>query len=474
MKLSSLANAGRTPPLPLTVELAGEPVVVDTWLRTLPGQRYVGRAMWRGQPVLAKLLVGGKALRHHAREAQGAAWLAASGLATPKLLAQGTQENSAWLLFEFLSAQSLGDLWSAVADEPALSDAQQAVLAKALESIAKLHAKGLWQDDLHLDNLLEVDGHIHWIDGGAIGAETIGQPLSREQVLKNLGVFFAQLPVTLEPFIEELLIFYIMENSAHALPLEALLKHIQRARQWRLNDYLKKVGRDCSLFSAKESPFGLKVCARQDQTRLASVLASPDHFVAVGELCKNGNTATVAKFELDSKPLVIKRYNIKNLAHWLSRFWRPSRAFHSWVEGHRLMQLGIATAKPLAIIEQRFWGFRAKAWLVNEALEGPSALSKWSNADELPDETEINALVLLFEQLINARISHGDLKGTNLFWDGKRWVLIDLDSMQQHSGFTSFKRAYQKDRDRFLRNWPKNSQLYQHLDQLLPVLSDDL
>src|SRR3546814_2015650 len=62
------------------------------------------------------------------------------------------------------------------------------VLGEALGAIAQLHARGLWQDDLHLDNLLRHDGHLFIIDGGGIQAQTPGQPLARDKVLANLGV----------------------------------------------------------------------------------------------------------------------------------------------------------------------------------------------------------------------------------------------------------------------------------------------
>ncbi|HAG17753.1 MAG TPA: serine/threonine protein kinase, partial [Pseudomonas sp.] len=66
--------------------------------------------------------------------------------------------------------------------------------------------QGLWQADLHLDNFLKADGQLYVVDGGGVKAETPGRPLSRERVLENLGVFFAQLPAEIEPFIEELLV----------------------------------------------------------------------------------------------------------------------------------------------------------------------------------------------------------------------------------------------------------------------------
>ena len=59
----------------------------------------------------------------------------------------------------------------------------------------------------------------------------------------------------------------------------------------------------------------------------------------------------------------------------------------------------------------------------------------------------------------------------NLFWDDRLacWSLIDLDAMQQHRSARSFARAYARDRARFLRNWPADSQLFKLLDQRLPL-----
>ena len=73
MRLADLTVAGREPACPALVELSGEASLhVDSWLRILPGQRYVGRARWNGRQVLAKLMVGGKAQRHYRRELAGA------------------------------------------------------------------------------------------------------------------------------------------------------------------------------------------------------------------------------------------------------------------------------------------------------------------------------------------------------------------------------------------------------------------
>ena len=148
---------------------------------------------------------------------EGAERLARQGLVTPELLAHGFVEGQGgWLLFEYLhGAQSLWQAWREVAQEALLGDGQQGVLAEALGAIGQMHAQGLWQDDLHLDNLLRHEGRLYLIDGGGVRWETPGQPLSRARVLENLGVFFAQLPAELDPFLEELLIHYLLANGEH-------------------------------------------------------------------------------------------------------------------------------------------------------------------------------------------------------------------------------------------------------------------
>ena len=480
MRLSELQKSGRAPGLPLSIELADAagPAQLQllSLLRVLPGQRYVGAGVWRGRTVLAKLMVGAKAARNFQRELNGVRLLAEQGLTTPQLLADGLQEGEGgWLLFEFLEgAHSLGDAWDAVASLPVLADEQVAVLAEALTAIGQMHLKGLWQEDLHLDNLLRQGGKLYLIDGAGICVEDAGKPLSRQKVLENLGVFFAQLPISLEPFIEELLVHYLLSNGEHALPLEALLKQVEKVRAWRLHDFLNKTGRDCSLFSVQQGAFALRAVRREEEPAMLPVLARADALLDQGHLYKTGGAASVGKVEVDGRTLVIKRYNIKGFAHWLKRFWRPSRAWHSWREGNRLAFLGIATPKPLALLETRFLWLRGKAYLVTEHLPGPDIIERFAPYVDQGDapEAELAALDRLFADLLRERISHGDLKGHNVFWADGRWALIDLDSMCQHRSASSFAAAYARDRARFMRNWPVGSALYQVIDGRLPTNPD--
>jgi tRNA A-37 threonylcarbamoyl transferase component Bud32 len=201
--------------------------------------------------------------------------------------------------------------------------------------------------------------------------------------------------------------------------------------------------------------------------QLAPLLADPDRWIAEGTALKRGNTCTVARVELGGRALVIKRYNLKHLGHAMSRAWRPTRAWHSWREGHRLDLFGIPTPRPLALVEERWGPLRARAWLVTEYCAGPDLLTHLDPASE-PPPAEAAALRMLFATLYRERISHGDLKATNLLWQGDRIALIDLDAMRQHATISGFVRSWRGDRARFLRNWPAGSPLHRWLDAMLP------
>ena len=185
--------SGREPALPLTLELEnGQQLLVEHWLRVLPGQRYVAQAQWQGRTVLVKLLLGSKAARQLTRETVGAQLLIDQQINSAALLHSELQtDGSAYVLFEFIEqAQSLNQAWQACAAEPPLSERQTEVLGSALGIIAQMHLRGLWQSDLHLDNLLHKDQQLYVVDGGGVQSEHAGQPLSEEQVIDNLAVFF--------------------------------------------------------------------------------------------------------------------------------------------------------------------------------------------------------------------------------------------------------------------------------------------
>jgi tRNA A-37 threonylcarbamoyl transferase component Bud32 len=413
-------------------------------------------AYFAGQPVLAKLFVGRKAAKHFALEEAGARLLAQQSLPTPPLLESGfaPREKVGWLLFTYLAnARTLAEQ---LADDTGFD-----TMLRATVAIAHLHAQGLWQEDLHPGNLLLQEEKFFWIDGGSIRAEEPGRPLSPARALDNYGMFLAQLPLRrmlAENALADALAVYQKANPACAIEMSALKKAVARQRRARLRDWLRKIGRTCSDFIRRQNgwrgAFGLTMIRREEADRLAPLLANPDAFIAQGEIYKDGGTATVARVTFEGRALIVKRYNIKNWRHRLSRCWRESRAYTSWREGNRMLALGLETARPLAMIEERWFWLRGRAWLILEHVAGENALNWLKTPEQQP---EIKALQTLMAELAAARLSHGDMKGTNLIWqaESRRWALIDLDGMRAHRCGFFYQSAHRRDLRRLLQNWPE-------------------
>ncbi len=469
---ATLRASGRAVAAPLALSLddggGGDFLVVRRLLRVLPGKRIVGEGEWQGRRVLVKVFVAAGSARHWEKERQGIEALRAARLPTPELVcAVALRGGGHVLLTRYLDgAETLAEAWRELGDFPSQS-AALAVLRPAFATLAALHARGLVHEDLHLGNFLRCGEEVFVIDGDAVRAP--GGGLASEAATTNLALLLAQLPREADAWRDDLLSAY---RNGGGVPISAALlgPEVERLRAWRLRDYLGKTLRDCTLFAAKRSLTRFSVLERDAEDCLRSVVADPDRAIARGTMLKDGNSATVARVEEDGAgagALVIKRYNIKSFAHLVSRFWRPTRAWHSWREGHRLAFLGIATPAPLALVEERCGPLRRRGFLVTAHCPGVNLL-ELLRSDALPDEQVARAIVGLFTRLHECRISHGDLKATNLIWHAGRVYVIDLDAMAQHRSARAHARAWRRDRARFLRNWPEASPLYRWLDEKLP------
>jgi tRNA A-37 threonylcarbamoyl transferase component Bud32 len=451
---ASLRAGGRRLLAPCAVTLGdGSELVVERWLRILPGKRLTGIGRWHGQTVLAKLFVAARgAERHWTRECRGIDSLNAHGLPTPSLLASGRLEGAG----HFVLTEYLEGAGTPAADSPE-------ALAPVFETVGRMHAHGILQEDVHLGNFLLGAAGLYVIDGDAIRPAGPGKAR-----LDNLALLFAQLtPEACGRLQPELLAVYRNGNPDLTVDAGQLAAAIARAREARLADYLGKCLRDCSLFKSARRADRFFSMVRDEADFLAPLMADPDAWLEQGVPLKRGRSATLARVELEGRKLVIKRYNIKSAGHALSRAWRPSRAWHSWVEAHRLRFLGIATPRPLALIERRLGPLRGRAWLITEYCAGPNLQERLNGEQSLP--AEIGAAVCrLFAQLAAARIGHGDLKATNFICSGNELSVLDLDAMRQFDSEAAWRKAWRKDHARFLRNWPEGSVLQQAMAAALP------
>ena len=160
-----------------------------------------------------------------------------------------------------------------------------------------------------------------------------------------------------------------------------------------------------------------------------------------------------------------------------SRRRENPRAAASWANAHRLSILGIATAKPIALYEQRIFallGFnlRGRAYFLTEYLVLPDVAEYFARTQNKTQRAEaVKNIVTLFYKLYLLLISHGDMKATNIKMQDTQPVLIDLDSMRQHRKSNSA--THVRDLQRFMQNWKDNTSLYNAFLKTFKVVYPD-
>lgn len=468
----SLIRAGRAvkEPFQLTLDRAnGNGSVVNLTvkkiLRLLPAKRIVAVAEADGRDYLIKIFVGRSSHRYMRREVSGVHAIEDSGVLTPSLEWQARLRSKGGYVLAFEYIEGAHNL-SGILEEAANEAEQARLIGKVIPVLASLHEGGVVQNDIHPENFLFHEDRIYTIDGGDVSRHW-SYPVGETRSLNNLALFFAQFSASHDHLIPELLERYrqVRAWTDHPGREKRLVYLINRFRNQRKNDYIKKALRECTQFAAGRSLDRFWVCDRTSYSdEMAALISNPDAAMAEGKLLKNGNTATVALVNGPTGPLVIKRYNIKSFAHRLSRMFRRSRAWISWINAHRLEFLGISTVKPVALIEERIGPLRGRAYFISEYVEGPDATVLPERED--PSE-DIVAIVTLIKSLSAAGVTHGDLKASNFLLGQGGAVIIDLDSMREHQDPVEKHKAETRDLARFMKNWESSPQVVERFSDLL-------
>lgn len=459
----TLRESDRTLPTPfqLLLDTPGEQraLACTAILRHLPGKRLVCRGVWyQRQPVVAKIfLAASGAKRHYQRELQGIEALRSAEIPTPAILFKGALADGKAPLLLFQEMQGYQNLTERLATLNNVDD-RLAAMQPVIQLIARMHAAGLGQRDIHPGNFLLSGNDVMVIDGDDIEGNG-RQPLSQQKSFSNIALFFAQFYPQFDAIVPPLVDVY---GNCRNWPIDpgiytAIQKKIRRWRVWRQAKYLTKTKRSCTAFVAQKALHRFMACDRTWYSpSMQHLLSDPDAYIKTGTILKDGNTATVAKVTIASQTLVVKRYNIKNRRHALRRCLRPSRAMISWQNAHRLLFLGIRTPRPIAVIEERWGIFRHRAYFIMAYLPGET-IDKIVHA-KIDDSQAIgnclDHLATLVNQLAAAQISHGDFKATNFLVSSRQLYLLDLDGMTAHRSTGAFKRAFRKDLVRLRQNWP--------------------
>ncbi len=439
-------------------------------VRTLPGKRTAALARWRGQPVFVKIFQDPRRRRRHwQREIDGLQAMHEAGVLCPRILHAGAVASGNWplLILERIEpAKSFLFAW-----QQSWNKRDRLFWLECLvDLVAQHHAAGLCQTDPHLENFLVAGDRLYTLDGAGVHRQE--QPIDVAGSLDNLALVLAQLLPEHDRWVGAMAERYARSRAwAQAPRGQELLVRVRSARAQRWREYRPKLLRECSEFAALHHPYGFQVVRRS----LASgamwrLLAAPDaSFDDPQRALKLGNTCTLWRAEVEGRELAVKRYNVKSFWHGVKLSLRPSRADISWNNGNLLRFHGIPTPLPIALVKQRRGPWRTLSYYISQYLPGEDAL-RWFSSPVVPWEEKqrmAQSIADLLSQLQALGIAHGDLKASNILITGNRPVLLDLDALRRYRSRRRFARAWERDRQRFRRNWSGEPELQRLFDSVL-------
>ncbi len=181
---------------------------------------------------------------------------------------------------------------------------------------------------------------------------------------------------------------------------------------------------------------------------------------------KHDRTTTVSLLQASNNQYVLKRYNARTHWHKYKRAFRRSRARRCWKMSHEFSKAGLNVAMPMLMYEKRFGPIRRNAYFANEYLDGDEVLTALPEMSEHEQMQVVQAVKDAFKCLQENKLSHGDMKASNLLWVDKKLYFIDLDAANQHMTTLSWKHSNMKDRKRFLKNWIEFPEIQSMFDWL--------
>lgn len=470
----TLNRADKTMKVPFSLALKDheEPILCEEVVRIIPGKRLVAFGVWGEQDVAIKLFYEkGRAKRDCDRDVFGVETLMQANVPTPKLLFKGTAEKKQIqvLIYQKINqAKSIETLWQEKKNPEELAPLVRA----ATIEIATQHVMGILQHDLHLKNFLVTENCIYTLDGGKISR--FDHPLDKKLSMEYLSLFFVQLGVGINDLQQELFDLYTKSRGWLVKPsdIKEFKKMMAQHAQERWRRYGKKIFRTCSAFKRLNKVNKTIMYDRgYESAEFMRFLQNPESVFnqPTTTILKAGNTSTVAKIFIDNRPFVVKRYNIKDAWHWLRRCFRSTRAVKSWRIAQHLYASFVPTAKPVAFIENHFLGLRGKSYFLMEYVDGINLgdyFAAYFREDEHYQQMAKNVLTL-FNSMAELRITHGDLKMTNILVENEKPYLIDLDGVSEHHTHLSLRLSFKNEIKRFMQNWQNQPSVYALFDSLL-------
>lgn len=332
-----------------------------------------------------------------------------------------------------------------------------------------LHSRDRFAGDPRDDVRLQwADGSEPWwhfdVEARMVDRETLW-------IMEQFEAFFLKYlkPVWWDRFIEGINDFLSMIHNELIHPVWSFvtapiraIAHLIPDIDWPWNFELR--GANVSL---KQSPFRRIVFDSHLASHVVDLLwDDPDEFLAAGQRVTQDDYGAVARVPIHAPSPdghfknnaigLLKRFNLRGVMHTLTRLMLFTRGSRSWTYGRELLDAGVGTARPLAMVEDRLGPFRFRSFVLTEQVEGtplPEFLAK----------TELNTLELdrlagqfarIWHTLGELRIVHGAMHASNfLVTPEGKLTLVNLDGTWRHWFDVTF--LHRRDRDwlRFMKAW---------------------
>ncbi|MBX2847871.1 MAG: hypothetical protein KTR16_06110 [Acidiferrobacterales bacterium] len=189
------------------------------------------------------------------------------------------------------------------------------------------------------------------------------------------------------------------------------------------------------------------------ESQIQASHTSLDQAIEMVKPYKHDQTTTVAQVSIDGFEVVLKRYNPRSLLHKFKRALRQTRARRCWQMSYVFAESGLNVARPIFMFERRFFFLRGNAYFATKYLDGAELLQILPKMDREQQLEVVMALRDAMKVMRQNKISHGDMKASNLLWVDNQLFFIDLDGARYHRTFISWQRSNKRDRRRFLKNW---------------------
>ena len=404
-------------------------------LREIAGKRQVYDGIWNDKAVIIKIFLDPiSAGRHLKKEWQGLKKLQQLELNSARPLFYGMGKNNSWVI---VSEKIVGAETALCAMRQCKTkDAKVELVLKVTSELAREHAKGVTQKDLHLGNFLIKDAKVYALDPGQMSFSS--KALSRKKSLYNLGALAMSLPDYDEQNLRNLCEKYFTE------------------RGWKFDSKDEKAFEKCLLKSEKSGlRHSQKKCMRTSKRTLklvtgdsVSVFERPfcdninphefieqiDDLMDNGDILKNSNTCYISRFDYNNKDIVVKRYNYKGPINLIRQNLQLSRARRNWLFANLLISVKIGTPEPFGFIEKKKGHLIWQSYYICEYTDAMNLYTFLANPNLTPAEREKMAdrILDLMVQLGKRGLSHGDMKRSNVLISDEKLILIDLDSMKIH------------------------------------------